>query len=301
MIYNTGAEAAHRGLWWGCWAVSTFFILSGFLTIYNLKLNTKLWEFTKTRMARLYPAYWVCLIITTVIVNLFMERFKVSFFSLLFNVTMLQGFVGIQNVDGAYWTITYEILFYMAIGFTLFIKKLIKLKNIYEKMSFVWIVFVVAYRVILLPLGINSHMITILTNHTHLFIIGVSLFYINSNKRNYLSYINLALSIFVHLHKTNLEYTIFVVLIIVLIVLFIRTEWKLKYDRVLNWLTEISFPLYLIHQFMGYTIIYYFDILFEMRVLGIVVAFAASLLVADLVHRFVEKPVISLSKNWAQK
>ena len=33
VMYDMGAESSRIGIWWGCWAVSIFFILSGFLTV----------------------------------------------------------------------------------------------------------------------------------------------------------------------------------------------------------------------------------------------------------------------------
>ena len=40
IVYNMGAEKSRIGLWWGCWAVSVFFILSGFLTLYSMSEKT---------------------------------------------------------------------------------------------------------------------------------------------------------------------------------------------------------------------------------------------------------------------
>lgn len=297
IFYNAGSEASHKGLWWGCWAVSTFFILSGFLTVYNLKHDIKVSDFLKRRAVRLYPAYWVCLIITTVVVNLFMERYKVDGLTFLFNFSMFQGFVGIKNVDGAYWTLTYEVLFYIIVALTISVRNFVRLKNIYEKIAFAWVGFAVIYEVVLSKIGISSFSLSVLSKYAHLFVIGISIFYIIKSRKNYLSFVNLVLSVFTHFVKYEIIYTVFVIDVIILVILLVKKEISFKYDRILIWLSEISFPLYLIHQLVGYTIIYYFDTLLGIRVCGIVVAFAISLTAADLIHRFVEKPVILLSKK----
>ena len=301
IFHNAGAEISHKGLWWGSWAVSTFFILSGFLTVYNLKQDVTAHSFLKKRAVRLYPAYWVCLIITTVVVNLFMERYKVSALTFVFNISMLQGFIGIKNVDGAYWTLTYEILFYIIVALTIIAGNFISLKNIYEKVAFVWIGFTVVYEVVLSKVGISSFALSLLTNYAHLFVIGISIFYIFHSRKNYLSFVNLIFAVFVHFVKYDVVYTVFVIAVIVLVFLLVKKEISFKYDNVLNLLSEISFPLYLIHQLMGYTIIYYFDTLWGFKTCGIVVAFVISLIVAYLIHGFVEKPMVSLSKNDRRK
>ena len=41
IVYDCGAEKGHIGVWWGCWAVSAFFILSGLLTTLNIKAVIK--------------------------------------------------------------------------------------------------------------------------------------------------------------------------------------------------------------------------------------------------------------------
>ena len=115
IFYNMGAEASHIGLWWGCRAVPVFFMLSGLLTIYNLKPETTILSFETKRVIRLYPAYWVAILITTFTTYLFMPQLKVGLMPTLFNFTMLQGFVNITPVDGAYWTLRYEIWFYQKI------------------------------------------------------------------------------------------------------------------------------------------------------------------------------------------
>lgn len=79
---------------WGCGAVNTFFILSGFLTALTLRENTSVVDFVKKRAVRLYPAYWVCIILTALVTFFFLPTEFPGFDAVLINFTMLQSFWG---------------------------------------------------------------------------------------------------------------------------------------------------------------------------------------------------------------
>ena len=115
----------NTGLWWGYRAVAVFFGLSGFLTAHNLKATDTVKTFAKKRAIRLYPAYWVSIILTTVVTYLFLRERFIGIPSTIFNFTMLQEFVGIPSVDGAYWTLMHELWFYLITGALIFINKFI--------------------------------------------------------------------------------------------------------------------------------------------------------------------------------
>ena len=98
----------------GSFAVLMFFLLSGYLTFKGLpKYSPK--SFVRNRFFRLYPTYWLCLIITGLVVAAFMPSLAVSGKDFILNFTMLQMYLGAHSVDGAYWTLTCEVMFYVLI------------------------------------------------------------------------------------------------------------------------------------------------------------------------------------------
>ena len=98
----------------GSFAVLMFFLLSGYLTFKGLpKYAPK--PFIRNRFFRLYPTYWLCLIITWGVIMAFMPSLSVSGKDFLLNFTMLQMYLGAAFVDGAYWTLACEVLFYVLI------------------------------------------------------------------------------------------------------------------------------------------------------------------------------------------
>ena len=98
ICYKAGAEENHIGLWWGCWAVSVFFILSGFLTVYTLNNKTSIYTYIYKRAIRLYPAYWCAICLTTIVTRLYNVNMAVDNFSTIINFTMLQGFWALNQL-----------------------------------------------------------------------------------------------------------------------------------------------------------------------------------------------------------
>src|ERR1035438_10267273 len=88
-------------------------------------------EFVVRRISRLYPAYWVCVVITTLLIyitttigfNPFKEADLLKKF--LVNLTMLQYFFHFRSIDSPYWTLSVEIMFYFLM-LLLFITKTLK-------------------------------------------------------------------------------------------------------------------------------------------------------------------------------
>lgn len=99
----------------GYLGVPLFFMISGFV-IFASATNRTYIEFAVSRFARLYPAYWVCVTLTAATLLLTDNRFhSISIGTYLCNLTMVQGFMGVPNVDGVYWTLLKELQFYLCI------------------------------------------------------------------------------------------------------------------------------------------------------------------------------------------
>jgi len=108
---------------WGYVGVIIFFTLSGFLTFLNLHDKDTIFSFIYKRIIRLYPVYWLSIIITTISMLFLLPDRVRSIPTILANFSMLQNFLGIDSVDGVYWTLSYEILFYFFVGIILLLKQ----------------------------------------------------------------------------------------------------------------------------------------------------------------------------------
>lgn len=91
--------------------VVAFFLISGFVIPFSLKAPRALTAFAISRFFRLYPAYWLSLLLAiTLLPALEIRTFPIK--QVLANVTMLQFGLGQPNVIGAYWTLFIEMAFY---------------------------------------------------------------------------------------------------------------------------------------------------------------------------------------------
>ncbi len=97
---------------YGRLGVYLFFIISGFVIHFSLKKGLK--DYVVSRFLRLFPLFWVCCTITYLVtvyygVNLPLKNYLISMF--LVNDGKIASMV-----DGSYWTLTFELLFYFYIG-----------------------------------------------------------------------------------------------------------------------------------------------------------------------------------------
>lgn len=93
-------------------AVIVFFVISGFVIPYSIKgndLKSSVKSFIISRFFRLYPVYWLSVILGYIIIG---GVNKVEF---AMNFTMLQQFLGFKNIIGLYWTLQIELIFYFLV------------------------------------------------------------------------------------------------------------------------------------------------------------------------------------------
>ena len=295
IFHNKTFESDHIGLWWGCFAVSVFFMLSGYLTAYTYDDKVKPFEFIKKRVLRLYPSYISAIAVTTLFTLIFNSDAFIGVLPTISNLAIYQSLFGIANVDGAYWTLSVEMTFYIIFA-VLILFRLIKRIDI---INLLWILFIIFQQVFShsIPGIINSaSKIIAITDYAHTFIIGVSLCRIikkASYKSVILDFINLFACIAVQFRQFSAFRGIFLLIFVVLIAFFATKNIFIKFLKPLVFIANISYPLYLVHQNIGYMIIGIFD----SYMVGVVVAIVISILIAFLIHHFIETPIVKIIKN----
>lgn len=105
---------------YGYLGVELFFIISGYVVLLSAQGKT-VSQFFVSRAMRLYPAYWVACTLTFGVMWLLGPGPQAAGWSQLLvargvdylpNMLMLNHFMGYAYVDGVYWTLSIELLFY---------------------------------------------------------------------------------------------------------------------------------------------------------------------------------------------
>ncbi len=278
---------------YGYFGVHFFFMISGYVIFWSAQSKDPK-KFIFSRMKRLYPAYWVSVLITSVVLALIgSEAMRVSLLQILANLTMLQGYLGYPNVDGVYWTLLVELKFY----FLVFLLLMSPLKEYLERVFLVWpVIFLIAY-------WFQLSDVEFLGGHYYYFSAG-ALFAILSNKKskaligslilNFFFCLNKILDQGVTISKAQFIDTEPLILAAITVSFFLFFIWieagngkKIKLPKAAL-LGALTYPIYLIHAHVGYALI---DNLANEsnKIVIYLVVITLIILISYLIHFIVEK------------
>jgi peptidoglycan/LPS O-acetylase OafA/YrhL len=104
--------------------VAAFFLVSGYVIPFSLQetggIRSIIYFWIK-RFFRLWPAYWVSIVFAFIVMTPVASALSIK--EILLNITMFQGFFGVENVIPVYWTLQIELCFYFLICLLLFFSK----------------------------------------------------------------------------------------------------------------------------------------------------------------------------------
>jgi peptidoglycan/LPS O-acetylase OafA/YrhL len=108
---------------YGFLGVELFFMISGFVICMSA-WGRSLGDFFTSRVSRLYPAYLVGVLLTAAValawpLNGMAAEGRPTVLQILINLTMLQQPLGVNGVDGVYWTLFVELRFYLMMALLL--------------------------------------------------------------------------------------------------------------------------------------------------------------------------------------
>ncbi|NUT36110.1 MAG: acyltransferase [Hamadaea sp.] len=96
---------------YGWLGVELFFLISGFVICMS-SWGRKVGDFAASRAVRLYPAYWLAVLVSAALLAIFGGR-EISWPQTAANLTMLQNPLGVADVDPSFWTLAVELRFYL--------------------------------------------------------------------------------------------------------------------------------------------------------------------------------------------
>ncbi|WP_436527460.1 acyltransferase family protein [Actinoplanes sp. HUAS TT8] len=290
---------------YGWTGVYLFFIISGFVICMS-GWGRSLGGFFISRVVRLYPAYWFAIIAVTVVTTFYpaiQERAEPS--KILINLTMLQVAHRVGDIDAVYWTLWAELRFYLLFA-------LVVWRGLTYRRA---VAFCVLWTVAgLFAGGSSDPMIRNLVqaDTSSFFIAGIAIYLMHRFGPDLLLWSIIGMSFLrgqlyltkslTEMHKNthvygNWRWTTGLLLVFYLLVIAVALG-HLSWAR-WRWLTTagaLTYPLYLLHEVLGWTVIEKFRDSVSPRnlVLGLI---AAMLLLSYLVSRFVERPLAKPMKR----
>ena len=287
-------QAIPWGLEWGRFGVHLFFSISGFVIFMTLERTRSAADFAVSRFARLFPAYWCGVLLTALgVLLLGAPELGQPPSVVLANLTMLQGFDYIAPVDGVYWSLTVELAFYICM---LALWKARQLHRI-EAVLLGWLALMIAWE--LFPALPSRLGLLLNVRYIAWFIPGILAYRIWTNQRRALQQLPIWLAGLGAILLGN-QHVIWPVYLVVSAIYAALIAGRLGWLRhpVLIWLGAISYPLYLVHQHLGYAMIAKLEALGAAPWLALAATLMAALATAEAIHRWVEEPSLAAIRGW---
>lgn len=248
-----GVDHVPFSFWAGEYRVLLFFALSGFAIFFTLERISGVADFAVNRFARLFPAYWATLPLVLAFVWLGdVDRLKISPLAALANISMLQGFLYLPAIDGAYWTLTVELGFYASmIGLWLLLGKRL------DRLELMLIPWLALKGLMFVWAGMPSRVAMLLVlQFVPYFIIGMLFYRIWSGQRRWhqqLPYFAAALLTLLLTEQRDM----FLAGCALVITFAATLSGALRFLNVrpILWCGAISYPLYLVHENIGFVIL----------------------------------------------
>ncbi len=272
----------------GLYGVHFFFLISGFVIYWSLQRAPSVSSFLVSRFSRIFPAYWVALILTFSLVALFgLPGREFEFVTLVINFSMIQEYLNVPHIDQAYWTLTTELTFYFWIAVLLATGRLKHAE--YWLLPFMAIGAAHYLGFIELPLRVSK---SLLIKHANLFMAGILLYRLYTATHKWdiwpLLVVSAAMNFLIY---TKVWYDPwFLASYYVAFALAVTGRLNKLCVRPLLWLGSISYTLYLLHQNIGYVIIREVYAMGGNGWVAIGVALVMVLMMAECLSRLVERP-----------
>lgn len=292
-------DAITKGYWdVGKLGVALMFLISGFLVPYGLK-NKSLKMFLWGRFFRLYPVYWISIVIAILVYGIKSNAQVIA------NLTMFQVFMGQPDLLGIYWMLPIQWIFYI-----ICIIEMKKIQNI-PRINLIYYLMIFA--------AIGTSLLRHIMGHkypTAIFIL-ILIAFIGYYLRLYTEQIilkkelNLKIVIFVIAmlpicylsyninmgwNETWYRYFITYNSSIILWYIFYRVDIK---NRFLVFSGMISYTVYLLHgEIYDVSLILFKDIFYDYWYVGIGIVLLLVYIVSYYVYLYVEKKITVFGKRF---
>lgn len=288
-IYTTSWEWS---VWWGYAAVATFFVLSGYLAGVSLaaRERPKPWRYLAKRARRFYPAFWISMTVSSLVLLIWYRQEAPDLVQYFVNLTMISRLFGVPFIDGVYWSMQCELLFCLICAGLLTIRR----TDTMVKVLAAWLIVTIALSFTGSIKALKFLRIITISEYSHDFAGGIILYMVTKDivKRSTAAWmLVLCLLNSILWHGILTPGTIFFVITAVLIALLTRLDAIVPAGnpavKAIVWVASISYPLYLVHEMIGFTIIRRLQAAGWTHQLTLLIPIAASLAIALIITRVV--------------
>jgi peptidoglycan/LPS O-acetylase OafA/YrhL len=283
--------------------VHLFFMVSGFVILMTAEGAT-VRGFIASRVSRLYPAFWVGVLLTAAVVWWSGSAvFAVTPGQVLANLTMVPHWVHVEFVDGAYWSLAAELQFYLLVVALLHFGQMRRV----EWWAAAWLLVSsvnAVRRLYPLEFWLDARW-------APLFVAGMLFYRISRKGWNGQRYLLLLWACSLTLWYgwsgaveaklgrepmdlgSPLQVVVCLALFHAVFLAIVSGRWTMRASPLVYWFGVLTYPVYLLHQNIGYLALMapvpvWQRLDFHLRVVVVVVAVVG---VAWLVNRWVERPL----------
>lgn len=279
----------------GFLGVQLFFAISGFVIFMTLDRLRAPAEFLGSRFSRLFPAFWAAVLLTAAAEWLAQPLAEpVAPIHALLNLSMLHGYFGVPSVDGVYWTLQVELFFYLVM-FLLWLAGALQ-RPLWAVGGWLALCAASAALPALLGRGLpHALQEALLLSHFPHFAIGIAVYLglYRDARQPWAALAIAALALAVIAQVDGGGRALWSLLFGLLLVLGLRSGGNApRWLAPLIWLGSISYPLYLLHQDIGYIALQWLQAQGVVGLASVALATALALALAALVHRLVEEPAL---------
>jgi peptidoglycan/LPS O-acetylase OafA/YrhL len=294
--YTNDSKVFWNGFWMGQNGVQLFFAISGFVIFMTLERTNKGSDFFISRFSRLIPVFYFGICLTSLIVWISgapQHFLRVSaWWEIALNFTMVAQILRVHAIDPSYWTMQVELLFYVL----MYLVWAAKLLRQIEYVLFGWIALsILSAMEIIGPLASSL----LILEHVPMFAIGMIAFRMSQGDWRPLLHIPLlGMCVLAVVLGGNPYLMIAAVTVIWIMIVLAYGGLVFLRHPVLLWLGAISYPLYIIHQYIGIIIIFRLDALGLPRPVSVMLTIAMMLVLAEAIRRYVEQPALRVIRDW---
>jgi peptidoglycan/LPS O-acetylase OafA/YrhL len=280
-----------------------FFMISGFVVLMSA-WGRSVPSFVASRVGRLFPAYWFAVVFIAGVLLLDRDLIPVwrefGFSGVALNMTMLQSAFGVGHVDGVFWTLWVELKFYVLVAVLAHVglttRRVLALCVAWPVLG-----------AVAAQTGTTWAVAVLEPTYAPFFCIGIAVYLVFRNGWTPLTALVLGLNYLAALWTSTTYYVqwsvdvagagvsrrgIAVLLTACVVALLLVTLTRLA--RVswgwLSLLGALTYPLYLVHEFPGWLVFHHIGGRVPAHLL-VAVTVLGALVLAYLVHRFVERPL----------